>query len=63
MENSLMNKNKENYHFNLIEEIHDNVIELRADMDLSNSEIVELLPIITKRLDQILVDITEFKKL
>ncbi len=58
-----MNKNKENYHFNLIEEIHDNVIELRADMDLSNSEIVELLPIITKRLDQILVDITEFKKL
>lgn len=57
-----MNKNKSKYHFDLIDEIHDNVIELRADMDLSNSEIVELLPYMTERLEQILYDITEFKK-
>jgi hypothetical protein len=41
--------------------IHDQVIELRADMDLSSEEIISIIPSMTKRLDQILEDLTNME--
>ena len=50
------------YYTNLIESIHDNVIELRADMDMTSEEIAEIHPTMVKRLNSILWDLAEFKQ-
>lgn len=42
----------------LINQIHDNAIELRNDLDLSNEEIISIIPTMKKRLDEMLEDLT-----